>query len=107
MGPDPGRISDGEWAVFAPSLKISWGCRPALGNLGHSHVLRSWLCPPESSTPGCLDFLISLFLVCVDETKDEGREGRELGIRQLGPRIGKDVWTNEWMDGWTDGRMGR
>ena len=76
LGPDPGRISDGEWAVFAPSLKISWGCCPALGNLGHSHLLGSWLCPPESSTPGRLDFLISLFLACVNETKDEGREGR-------------------------------
>ena len=61
LGPDPGRISDGEWAVFAPSLKISWGCCPALGNLGHSHLLGSWLCPPESSTPGRLDFLISLW----------------------------------------------
>ena len=80
MGPDPGRIGDGEWAVFAPSLKSSWGCRPALGNLGYIHLLGSWLCLQEPYTPGHLDFLISLFLVCDDETKDEGRRGRELGI---------------------------
>ena len=135
MGPDPGRIGDGEWAVFAPSLKISWGCSPALGNLGHSRLLGSWL-GPQSPPPKDTWIFSFLFLVCVDETKDEGREGREFPLWELRPRLErmygqmngwmdgqmggwadecicgeKDGWTNGWMngqwiiDGWMDTRM--
>ena len=43
-------------------------------------TLRILAVTTPAPNPGHLDFLISLFLVYDGETKDEGREGRELGI---------------------------